>query len=60
MRYLIFIAVIFVIVSHVFPLSAGNYAREWLSVLSSNQLTMGRLAVAIFSFIVVILFVEVY
>ena len=45
-----FAASILVILSHAFALSEGNTGREWFSILSKEQTTMGEFAVCIFFF----------
>lgn len=48
LQLLRFIAALLVVVSHSFSLSTGDSTREWLSVLTRGQITMGGLAVSVF------------
>ena len=48
LQLLRFIAALLVIVSHSFSISTGENTKEWLSVLTKGQITLGGLAVSIF------------
>jgi len=48
LQLLRFIAALLVVVSHSFSISTGENTKEWLSLLTNGQITMGGLAVSIF------------
>lgn len=48
LQLLRFIAALLVIISHSFSISTGENTKEWLSLLTKGQITLGGLAVSIF------------